>query len=145
MKTLIVENGRTLIRESAEQKPIIVRTTIKSRNRFANATVSCPRCGATLLYADLCRQLYQKQKREEKYDRGLLLEIIRECKNIKTGELAQEYEQRANTPISNRMLGYIISDFVEQGNVKTEIVNQGRYGRTKIITFCFRNKDRREK
>lgn len=140
MKTLVVENGRTLVRESVEQKTIIVRTSKKSHNRFANATVECPCCGATLLYADLCRQLYQKNNRE-KYDRKLLLQIIREHGSIKTGELMEAYEQRTNTPIPNRMLGYIISDFVEQGKVKTKILNQGRYGRTKVITFCFSNKN----
>jgi L-rhamnose isomerase len=132
MKTLVVENGRVLVRQNEEKT--IVRAVYKSRNRFANATVSCPCCGAMLLYADLCRQLYQKQKRE-KYDRALLLEIIREHKSIRTGELAQEYEQRTDTPMPNRMLGYIIADFVEQGKVRTEIVNRGRYGRIKIITF----------
>jgi len=133
MKTLIsTRDGRTIVQQTASS---IVRPVRKSRNKFAKATVNCPCCGATLLYADLCRQLYQKQNREAKYDRALLLKIIREHKNIKTGELAKEYEQRTNTPIPNRMLGYIITDFVEQGNAKTKILNQGRYGRTKIITF----------
>lgn len=60
--------------------------------------------------------------------------IVREFGKIRTGELAREYEQRKGSPIPNRMLTYIITDFAEQGVVKTKIMNGGRCGRTKIIS-----------
>ena len=131
-KILIADGSRILVRPA--ESTDIIRPIRKSRNKFAKATVTCPCCGATLFYADLCRQIYHKQKREEKYDRELLLTIIRESGKIRTGELARKYEQRKGSPIPNRMLTYIITDFAEQDVVKTKIVNEGRHGRTKIIS-----------
>jgi hypothetical protein len=127
MKSLVVtKDNRVIVKSVADAKQVKPLSKRKVRNK--GAQVTCPCCNAEIPFSLLCKQIVKR-----KFNRTILLNIIKKESPLTSGILAHDYHELTGDVISFRVLNNVLREFSAQGLITAKVCSKGRYGRTTVI------------
>ena len=92
--------------------------------------VRCPLCGGMMPYSEIAKQLPHARI----HDKGLILKIVTESKEIMSGEILRKYNTVHKPPITTRHLHNLLRDLENEGKIMRRKEHRGRYGVTTVVT-----------